>query len=135
MTLSKTILRVVSLSIAFAIAGCANVSPIAQAANVEGRAVSLTALRVVKPFQFRPALYSATFPAGVYLPSFEDSEGFYFRAPSQVLTSTLLGGGVANGGIYVSRASWGKYRAYITDGSIYKFDIDVPVEITLVDAP
>jgi len=122
------------VALGLSLGGCAAVAPLAPSTQIEGQAVFGKALRVSAPFTFRPALYSATFPAGVYIPTFEDTEGVYFRAPAQILTLTVAGGGVMDGGLYVSKSSWKSYRAYLTDGSIYKFDISVPVALEVVPA-
>ena len=79
-------------------------------------------------------MYSATFPAGLYLPAFEDERGVYFRAPAEILKATVAGPGVTNGGLYLARDSWTAVRAYLTDGSIYLFDIDVPTSVTVEPA-
>lgn len=128
-------LKPLVLALGLLFGGCAAVAPVAPSTQIEGQPASGKALRVSAPFTFRPALYSATFPAGVYLPSFEDKDGVYFRAPAQILTLTIAGGGVIDGGIYVPKTSWKAYRAYLTDGSIHKFDISVPVALEVVPAP
>jgi hypothetical protein len=128
-------LNLLLVSACLSLAACAAVAPVAQSTQIEGHSASGRALRISTPFTFRPALYSATFPAGVYLPTFEDKDGVYFRAPAQILTLTIAGGGVMDGGIYVPKTSWKSYRAYLTDGSIDKFDISVPVALEVVPWP
>lgn len=104
--------------------------------TVEGASVGKAAIRVNQPFTFRPALYLATFPAGLYVPKFEDKEGVFFKAPDQLLAQTVAGGRTMQGGLYVSKQSWSRYRAYIDEsGEIYKFDITVPIDITVVKQP
>lgn len=104
--------------------------------TVEGASIGSAVIRVNQPFTFRPALYSATFPAGLYVPKFEDKEGVFFKAPDQLLAQTVAGGRTMQGGLYVSKQSWSRYRAYIDEGGeIYKFDITVPIDITVVKQP
>lgn len=104
--------------------------------KVEGVSVSSATIRVNQPFTFRPALYSATFPAGLYVPKFEDVEGVFFKAPDQLLAQTIAGGRTMQGGLYVSKQSWSRYCAYIDEGGeIYKFDITVPIDITVLKQP
>jgi hypothetical protein len=118
------------------IAGCsAPLALITPDSTVEGETVSRAVIRVNRAFTFRPALYSATFPDGLYVPKFEDKEGIFFKAPDQLLAQTIAGGRTMQGGLYVSKQSWSRVRAYIDEGGeIHKFDIPVPLDITVVKA-
>ena len=101
--------------------------------SIEGIRVQAASIQVLQPFTFRPALYTATYPAGLYLPKFEDKDGVYFKAPDQILGRTVAGGRTMQGGIYVSKRSWSEYRAYIDEGGeLFRFKIDVPVELKVV---
>jgi hypothetical protein len=103
---------------------------------IQGESVIGSAGRVNAPFTFRPALYSATYPAGMYVAKFEDEQGVYFPAPEQLLAQTIAGGRTMRGGLYFSKKSWSGFRAYIDEGGqIYKFDIPVPVDLTVVKTP
>lgn len=114
------------------IAGCASLNPISPQTTIEGRQVSQVALQVEQPFTFRPALYSLTMPSGRYLPAFEDASGVYFRSEQQITASTIIGGQVRDGGLYVSKDSWSSVQAYTTDGSASKWTIDVPFQVRIV---
>lgn len=122
-----------SLPAALVLSSCApELSLLTPQTTIAGEAVNSVRLRVHQPFTFRPALYSATYPAGLYVPRFEDANGVYFEAPSQLLMQTVAGGRTGFGGIYVSKGSWDLYQAYIDEnGAIYKFDIPVDVELSL----
>jgi hypothetical protein len=120
--------------VALLLAACsALLALISHDSTVEGEPVVRAAIRVNKPFTFRPALYLATFPDGLYVPKFEGNEGVFFKAPDQLLAQTITGGRTMQGGLYVSKQSWSRVRAYIDEsGEIYKFDIPVPLDITVV---
>lgn len=110
-----------------------SLSLIKQETAIQGDNVSNSIIRVDTPFTFQPAIYSATYPAGVYVPKFEDYEGVYFRAPDHILGETIAGGRTMEGGIYVSKQSWSQYQAYINEGgAIYKFDIPFSIDITIL---
>jgi len=131
--MKKLILAVTALLLV----GCAtSLTLLTPESTVEGEPVAKAAIRVNRPFTFRPALYSATFPVGLYVPKFEDKEGIFFKAPDQLLAETIAGGRTMQGGLYVSKQSWSRCRAYIDEsGEIYKFDIPVPIDITVVKQP
>lgn len=130
----KTLLVVISM---FLLVGCASpLKLVTSQSTIEGKSVARTAIRVNQPFTFRPAMYSATYPPGLYLPKFEDDEGIFFKAPDQLLAETIIGGRTMQGGLYVSKQSWSRFKAYIDElGQIYKFDIPVPLDFTIVNQP
>jgi|GEM_PF-6880698 len=104
--------------------------------KIEDSAANQTAIRLEKPFTFRPALWTATYPPGIYLPKFEDKDGIYFKAPDQIIAATIAGGSTAQGGIYVSKKSWSKYQAYVDHhGDIYKFEIPFKVDFEIIKTP
>lgn len=103
---------------------------------IEGNTVNQTAISLQKPFTFRPALWTATYPPGIYLPKFEDKDGIYFKAPDQIIAATIAGGSTAQGGIYISKQSWSKYQAYVDHyGDIYKFDIPFKIDFEVIKTP
>lgn len=114
------------------IAGCASLSPLSPQTSIEGKPVAQVALQVEQPFTFRPAMYSLTMPAGRYVPAFEDASGVYFRSEQQITSSTIIGGQVRDGGLYVSKASWSSVQAYVTDGAAIKWNIEVPYQVRVV---
>lgn len=120
--------------VTFLLVGCsAPLMLISPGSTVEGESVVRVNIRVNKPFTFRPALYSATFPDGLYVPKFEDNEGVFFKAPDQLIAQTIAGGRTMQGGLYVSKQSWSRIQAYIDEnGGIYKFDIPVPLDFTVI---
>ncbi len=104
--------------------------------KIESIVVSNSAIRLTKPFTFKPALWTATYPPGIYSPQFEDKDGIFFRAPAQIIAATIAGGSTAEGGIYVSRQSWSQYQAFVDHyGDIYKFDIPFKVEFDVIQSP
>lgn len=104
--------------------------------TIEGHKVTKTTIRVNSPFTFRPALWTATYPAGLYVPQFEDQDGFYFKSQEQILGQTIGGGRTVLGGLYVSKTSWSVYKAYVDEGgAIYKFDIPFSVDFTVIRQP
>src|SRR5690606_41926221 len=60
--------------------------------QLEGRLINGTAIRIASSFTLRPALYSATYPAGLYFPQFQDEDGVYFRAERPIVGQTIAGG-------------------------------------------
>lgn len=120
--------------VAYVLVACAApLALITPESRIEGKSVSGTAIRVNQPFTHRFALYSATFPAGLYVPKFEDVQGIFFKASDQLLGQTIAGGRTMQGGLYVTKESWARYRAYIDEGGeLYKFDIAVPIDITVL---
>ncbi len=119
------------------LAGCAGtLFPLSPTAAIEGQQVMKTKIRVNSPFTFRPALWTATYPAGVYVPQFEDQDGFYFKSQEQILGQTITGGRTVQGGLYVSKTSWFVYKAYVDEGgAIYKFYIPFSVDFTVIRQP
>lgn len=114
------------------LAGCAALTPVTQTTTINGQPVQKTLIRVNQPFTFDPALYSATWLAGDYPSKFVDKDGVFFPSPDQILIKNVFGGGTAKGGLFVSKDSWTKIQAYIDDGIIYKFEIPVQIDITIV---
>lgn len=117
--------------------GCTGpLSMVKPTSTVQGQEVAKATIRVNSPFTFRPALWTATYPAGLYVPQFEDQDGVYFKAQDQILGQTIAGGRTVLGGLYVSKTSWSVYKAYVDEGgSIYKFDIPFPVDFTVLRQP
>ena len=104
--------------------------------TIEGQQVTKVVIRVNSPFTFKPSLWTATYPAGLYVPQFEDQDGFYFKSQEQILGQTIAGGRTVLGGLYVSNKSWSVYKAYVDEGgAIYKFDIPFSVDLTVITKP
>lgn len=116
---------------ALLIVGCAElpITPLTSESTIGGDSVSNTAIRLNKAFKIRPGigLYSETFPEGLYVAKFEDKEGVYFESTVPVLArrqcsycdGSKLGRNTPGydmyprEGLYVSKQSWTRYRAYI----------------------
>lgn len=126
------LLKALAIAVFF-LSGCAaSLDFVKPDSAIEGVSIRTSAIRIGEPFSFRPALYTATYPAGTYLPKFEDKDGVYFKAPEQILAKTVAGGRTMQGGIYVFKQSWNNYRAYIDEGGkIYKFRIEAPIDLTV----
>lgn len=60
-----------------------------------------------------PAVATVHFPAGVYSLDRTDADGYYYRAPRQVIKHSFAGPQPYNGGIFVSRRDPRKLRGYI----------------------
>lgn len=104
--------------------------------TIEGQRVTKATIRVNSPFTFRPALWTATYPAGLYVPQFEDQDGFYFKSQEQIIGKNIAGGRTVLGGLYVSKTSWFVYKAYVDEGgAIYKFTIPFSVDFTVIRQP
>ena len=120
--------------VAILLSSCAvTLFPLSPASTIEGQQVARTSIHVNSPFTFKPALWTATYPAGVYVPQFEDQDGFYSKSQQQILGQTIAGGRTVQGGLYVSKTSWSVYKAYVDEGGgIYKFDIPFSVDFTVI---
>ncbi len=128
---------IVLLLIAAATLGCTPpVQRVRPDTAIQGRSVRFAAIQVNAPFTFRPALYSVTYPAGIYLARFEDAEGVYFPAPEPLVAQTLAGTKSLNGGLYVLKNSWSGFRAYVEEGGANrKFDIPAEVNHLIIGGP
>ncbi len=101
-------------------------------ARINSNMASEFEVEVLESFTFRPALYSVTYPSGLYLAKFYDKDGVYFVAPNQLLGETIAGGRTMYGGLYISIKSWDQVQSYIDEcGGIYKFKIKVPVKLKI----
>lgn len=120
--------------ISLLLSGCApSLSVITPESQIEGRLINGTAIRIASSFTLRPALYSATYPAGLYFPQFQDEDGVYFRAERPIVVQTIAGGTTMEGGIYVLKSSWSDYQVYIEESSgIRKAEIPFDIDITIV---
>jgi hypothetical protein len=136
---------------ALLILGCAELptTPLTREATIGGAPVFNTAIRLNKAFRIRPGigLYSETFPEGLYVAKFEDEEGVYFEATVPVLDrspcsycdgsksgrNTIGYGNYPREGLYVSKQSWSRYRAYIDRmPGLDKYDTPIPIDFTVI---
>jgi hypothetical protein len=60
-----------------------------------------------------PAVATVHFPRGVYTLNSSDAEGFYYRAPRQLIKHAFPGSQPYDGGVFVSRRDPRKLRGYI----------------------
>src|ERR1035437_4662548 len=49
-----------------------------------------SAIELKAPAKFPGFLYTVTFPAGVYRPLYEDSDGYYYQAPAKVIGHDIM---------------------------------------------
>ena len=71
---------------------------------------------------------TSTFPAGFYTPMMEDSGGVYFQAPGKIISASLAGAVLQDGGIYLKTAEPNALYGYVIT------DFGKPIPMRLPDA-
>ena len=71
-----------------------------------------SAIELKAPAKFPGFLYTVTFPAGVYRPLYEDSDGYYYQAPAKVIGHDIMSY-MLDGGLYVERTATEPTQWYI----------------------
>ena len=94
--------------IAVMLAGCNSIRPVASTPPV-------STIVVAEAFTVHEVT-RANFPAGEYKPVFEDSDGFYYQAPTKVIAN-LMFTYIGDGGLYLKKGEKEPSQWYfITDG-------------------
>jgi len=91
-----------------ALAGCSSIRPVTSTPPA-------SAIVVSEAFTVHE-LTRANFPAGEYKPVFEDSDGFYYQAPTKVIAN-LMFTYIGDGGLYLKKGEKEPSQWYfITEG-------------------
>ena len=101
---------IAALLAVFCLSGCSSMRPIASEPPVPG-------IFVTAPFSVSIVFRSAAFPAGRYLPSYEDNGGYYYQAPTKIVERGLLLNHICDGGLYVKRGTKEAKQWYVIEGS------------------
>jgi len=135
--------------VALLLVGCAELptTSLTRQSTIGGDPVFFTAIRLNKAFRIWPGLWSAKFPEGLYVAKFEDKEGIYFESMIPILDRSVCSycdgskfgrntPGYHNHpreGLYVSKQSWSRFRAYIDQmPGLNKYDIPFPIDFTVI---
>jgi hypothetical protein len=85
--------------------GCSTFQPISSKPPVSSLILS-------SPVTERLALSTHILPAGEYKPAYEDSGGYYYQAPSKIISKDFIAY-LEDGGIYIRRGSTNPTAFYI----------------------
>ena len=114
----KKVKLIITLGLAsLLITGCTSLQPISTKPPESAIVLKSTA-------KFSGFLCSFEFPAGEYHPLYEDDGGYYFQAPSKVISKKLLGDFMLDGGLYVVRNSSEPTKWYVIDPQTAQKNMD-----------
>ena len=119
-----------TLFLAFLLAGCTALQPLSPDTTIGGERVVGRVIHLKAGFSYRPALQTAWFPAGNYLPDFEDEDNVYFRADKMIILQTIMTDrAIVTGGLALNKRGVPKLRSYLQlygDLHMYEIPFDVP---------
>ena len=99
---------VASVLLVIGLTGCSSIRPVSSTPPA-------SVIEVSEAFTVHE-LTRANFPAGEYKPVFEDSDGFYYQAPTKVIAN-LMFTYIGDGGLYLKKGEKEPSQWYfITDG-------------------
>lgn len=115
----------VTLAFVISAAGCATtVSPLSRSTQIDGKPAVEQVLRVEEPFAFKPSFFAMNFPAGDYIPQFEDDKAIYFRAVNQITGRSVSGGRTFQGGVSISKSASKDMNVWTDDaGDLTRFQL------------